>query len=93
MIGNVLMDVRKASEILKAVAHPVRLTILNGLKEGTDCNVSEMAERLGLPQSTVSQHLAVLRNHGLIEPQKDGVRTCYRIRDERMFRLLDIFGG
>lgn len=85
------MDAREASEILKAIAHPVRLTILNGLSAGSDCNVSEMAERLGLPQSTVSQHLAVLRNHGLIEPRKEGVRTCYRIRDERVFRLLDIF--
>jgi ArsR family transcriptional regulator len=47
---------------------------------------------MGLPQSTLSQHLGILRNRGIIEPRKEGVRTCYRIADGRIPRILDLFG-
>jgi ArsR family transcriptional regulator len=86
------VDVDATSEVLKAVGHPVRLRILRGLRSKTDCNVTEMARSMGLPQSTLSQHLGILRNRGIIEPRKEGVRTCYRIADGRIPRILDLFG-
>jgi ArsR family transcriptional regulator len=83
------MDFGSASEILKAIAHPVRLKILKGLLKD-ECNVGGMVEKLDLPQSTVSQHLSILRSRGIICPRKEGVRTCYSVSDERVKGIIDI---
>lgn len=82
-------DYIKESEILKALAHPVRLRMVAGLL-GNECNVTKMVKALGLPQSTVSQHLALLKSRGIVEIRKEGVKTCYRVTDARMKRLLDV---
>ena len=58
-------DFNKQSELLKALAHPVRLKMVMGLLQGRDCNVNTMVANLRLPQSTVSQHLGVLKNKGI----------------------------
>jgi len=78
------------SELFKALGHPARLAIVTGLmKKGNDgCNVTTMVEKLGLPQSTVSQHLTVLRHAGIIEPEKNGVKTCYRVVDKDVLKIL-----
>ncbi len=47
-----------------------------------------MVEKLGLPQSTVSQQLSILRSRGIIAPEKDGVRTCYRVVDARVHEII-----
>jgi DNA-binding transcriptional ArsR family regulator len=80
----------KKSEILKTLGHPIRLKIVFGLVENTDCNVNKMVEHLGLPQSTVSQHLALLRNKGIIVPRKQGVQTCYEVVDNMVLDILNI---
>ena len=77
------IDFQKHSEILKALTHSVRLRMVIGLCEH-ECNVNKMVEKLGLPQSTVSQHLGILRSRGIIAVEKDGVRSCYRVVDERV---------
>lgn len=59
----------EAAELLKALAHPVRLCIVKGLMEKGSCNVSFMQNCLGLPQSTVSQHLQKLRALGIVAAQ------------------------
>jgi DNA-binding transcriptional ArsR family regulator len=87
------MDYMKDSAILKAIGHPVRLAILHGLRSSKGCNVNDMVSRLDLPQSTVSQHLSVLRNTGIIEPHKKGVKTCYQISNPKALKLLDVFNG
>ena len=84
------IDYHKDSGILKALGHPVRLKIVEGLYLSEDCNVGDIVEKLGLPQSTVSQHLALLRHKGIIAPKKEGVRTCYRIADKRVSLLLGL---
>jgi DNA-binding transcriptional ArsR family regulator len=81
------LDFEKDSELLKALAHPVRLRMVAGLC-GHECNVTNMVANLGLPQSTVSQHLAILRSRGIIVPKKDGVRTCYRVVEERVAAII-----
>jgi DNA-binding transcriptional ArsR family regulator len=78
----------KYSEVFKALGHPVRLKIVDGLLSHT-CNVGEIVEGLGLPQSTVSQHLGILRNLGIITPEKDGVRTCYKVVDAKVRGIID----
>jgi DNA-binding transcriptional ArsR family regulator len=81
------IDFERESEVLKALAHPVRLRMVAGLCDH-ECNVNRMVEKLGLPQSTVSQHLAILKSRGIIAPQKEGVRTCYRVVDLRVQEIL-----
>lgn len=83
-------DIQKASEVLKAIGHPIRLKIVIGLLGAEECNVNNIVSKLKLPQSTVSQHLGVLRNRGVIAARKDGVRTCYRIADKRMLKLVKV---
>lgn len=70
-----------ASETLRAMAHPVRLCILRGLMQQGPCNVSKMQSCLGMPQSTVSQHLAKLRSAGLIVGERQATEVIYRIKN------------
>jgi ArsR family transcriptional regulator len=61
----------------KALGHPIRVKILRFLLERDDCMAGEIVEELPVAQSTVSQHLKVLREAGLIYGEVDGVRICY----------------
>lgn len=76
------------AELLKALAHPTRLKILELLRAGEVC-VCEMIPRLGLEQSNISQHLAILRKQGLVSSYKDGLRVVYRVAHPEVFELLD----
>ena len=87
-----MMTFVRDSELLKALAHPVRLQMVCGLLTH-NCNVNEIVERLGLPQSTVSQHLGILRSRGIISPEKQGVRTCYKVIDARAQRIAEVLRG
>ena len=75
------------AERLKALAHPVRLAILRALAEQNRCCCSDVCSRLPLAQSTVSQHLKVLKEAGLIICKRDGVRSSY-ILDRAAFATL-----
>jgi len=77
------------AEKLKAIAHPHRLCILKGLAENK-CNVSKIQECMGIPQSTVSQHLAKLRAAGLIKGERSGQEICYKVVDEETLRIIGI---
>lgn len=81
----------ETAEILKALAHPVRLCIVRGLIKKGSCNVSYMQECLNLPQSTVSQHLQKLRTLGILETDRNGLEISYSIKDERVKAVIDIF--
>lgn len=73
---NIKID--EGAKVFKALGHPVRLTIVRGLS-AKRCNVNSISEKLGLPQATVSQHLAVLRRAGIIEGERKADGTCYRV--------------
>jgi ArsR family transcriptional regulator len=83
------MEYLEASEILKAIAHPIRLKILCGLIRDK-CNVGGIVKKLELPQSTVSQHLSLLRSRGIITPRKEGVRTCYTVDNKKVCEIIKI---
>jgi len=83
------INYEKDSKLLKALGHPIRLRIVKGLLN-RECNVNKMVKALKLPQSTVSQHLGVLKNTGIVQIRKDGVRICYRIDDTRIVGLIKI---
>ncbi|WP_232035644.1 ArsR/SmtB family transcription factor [Methylomusa anaerophila] len=75
------------SELLKAIAHPVRLCIVRGLIDN-QCNVTKMQECLNLPQSTVSQHLARLKSAGIIEGERNGLEVCYKVVNEDVRQIV-----
>jgi DNA-binding transcriptional ArsR family regulator len=81
------VDYEEDSELLKAIANPARLRILAGLAL-KERNVGAMQEKLGLPQSTISQHLSILRRRGIIKARREGVKMCYRIVDDRVTDIL-----
>jgi len=85
----VTIDYVKESGILKALAHPVRLRIVEGLINN-ECNVDKITRALKIPQSTASQHLALLKSRGIVNLRKDGVKTCYRVVDPRIVDLLKV---
>lgn len=68
----------REAEILKVLGHPIRLKIVAGLMSQS-CNVKKIWECLGLPQATVSQHLALLKNKGVIDGRRDGVEVYYQV--------------
>lgn len=76
------------AEILKAIAHPVRLCIIKGLMD-KKCNVSHMQECLELPQSTVSQHLSILRAKGIIKGERNGLEITYSVVNEDVKRIIN----
>ena len=67
------------ARIAKALAHPSRLLMLETMEEKERC-VCELTELVGADQSTVSKHLAVLKQAGLVEDRKEGVMVYYRVK-------------
>ena len=77
------------AELLKALAHPVRLQILDILRDGEQC-VCHIEAVLGQRQSYISQHLMLLRKTGLVADRKDGLRVYYRVHDSSVYAVLDV---
>ncbi len=70
----------KRVELMKVIAHPVRIRILEELKKGVKC-VSDFEEFLEISQPNISQHLGLLRTHGIIDYYMDGRLRCYYLLD------------
>ncbi len=80
-------DVDRASRSLKAMSHPLRLKILCTLG-GREVSVQEIVEQVGTSQSNISQHLAILRDKGILASRKDANRVYYRVSDFRTLKLI-----
>lgn len=78
------------AEKLKSISHPIRLSIVKGLIQDSECNVNGIKEKLQLPQSTVSQHLQVLRNAGIVKGEKDGTIVNYRVIDDKIEKVIQV---
>lgn len=76
------------AELLKALAHPVRLCIVRGLLENGPCNVSNMHNCLEMPQSTVSQHVSKLKSAGIIKGVRNGTEIVYEVMDSKIEKLI-----
>ncbi|MFQ5508336.1 MAG: ArsR/SmtB family transcription factor [Leptospirillia bacterium] len=80
------------AELCQALADPKRLLILYALGDGS-LSVGDLADRLGLRQSNVSQHLAVLRDRGLVVAQRAGTTVYYSIKYPMVLEALDLLRG
>src|SRR6056297_1102572 len=86
-------ELRSRAELLKAIAHPTRLCIVRGLMEREGRNVSDIQCCLGVPQSTLSQHLAKLRNMGVVRGDRNGVEVNYYLINEDVKRVVGVLFG
>lgn len=77
----------------KAIGHPARIQILRILARREGCVCGDIVDELPLAQSTVSQHLKVLKEAGLIRGQVDGPRVCYCIEPRALRRFKALVGG
>jgi ArsR family transcriptional regulator, arsenate/arsenite/antimonite-responsive transcriptional repressor len=73
--------------VLRTLGHPVRLKIVAGLAGRCAC-VKEIWECLGLPQAVVSQHLKVMKESGILDARREGVRVCYSLKDDMLADLI-----
>lgn len=80
-------QIETAARALKSIAHPLRLKILCVLGEGEIC-VQDIVEVVGTSQSNISQHLAILRDKGILQTRKDANRVYYRVGDQRTLQLI-----
>lgn len=76
------------ADICKALTHPVRLEILDNLRDG-EKTVSQLVARLGVTQSAVSRHLAIMRSYGVVQTRRDGTRIFYRIGNKHILAAYD----
>ena len=83
------VNYEKVSETLKALSHPARLKMVAGLLKD-ECNVAQIQKVLGLPQSTISQHLRILKNADIIKGRKEGTKICYRVIDVQVRKIVEI---
>lgn len=81
------------AHMTKALGHPLRVQILRILTARTSCICGEIVELLPVAQSTVSQHLKILKDAGLIRGEVDGPRVCYCIDPRALRRLKALVGG
>ncbi len=77
------------AEFFRVLGHPARVRILELLREG-ERSVGDLQTALGLDSSGASQHLGVLRRHGLLEARRNGTSVYYRVKDGRLFQLLEM---
>lgn len=90
---NNIKQYNESAELLKVLAHPARLCIVRGLLNKGQCNVTYMQNCLGLPQSTISQHLQKLRTAGIIEGERNGLEINYKVCNEKVISIINVLFG
>ncbi len=82
-------QLEKAANMLKAIAHPMRIAILNFLDEGKKLTVTEIHELLQIEQSTTSHHLGILKDKGVLVSQRDGKNTYYSLKHDNLSNIVE----
>ena len=77
------------AEVCKSIVHPKRLEILDHLRD-QERNVNELAQLMEVPAANVSQHLAILRNSGVVQKRVEGTTAHYSLIDQRVVEALDL---
>ena len=77
------------AEFFKALGHPMRILILEILRQGPS-SVGHLQEAIGAPESSISQQLAVLRSRNIVVTERRGTTVIYSVRDPELFDLLDV---
>jgi DNA-binding transcriptional ArsR family regulator len=83
----------KAAAMLKAIAHPVRITIVGCLEDGKKRTVTEIHKQLGIEQSTASHHLGILKDKGVLSSKREGKNTWYFLKHQNLKTILNCVSG
>lgn len=79
---------RVEAELFRTLGHPARVRVLELLRDG-ELTVGDLQAGLGIDSSGTSQHLGAMRRQGILEARKEGTNVYYRVRDPRVFQLLE----
>ncbi len=82
-------DLGRAAQMIKAIAHPMRLKIMGLLGEGNKLTVTEIQKFLGVEQSSASHHLGILRDKNILESDRQGKNTFYYLKRKNLSKLVD----
>jgi len=82
-------QLEKAANMLKAIAHPMRIAILNHLEDGKKMTVTEIHDLLDIEQSTTSHHLGILKDKGVLASHREGKNTYYYLRHDKLTNIID----
>lgn len=86
-------DEARAVQLLRALANPVRFRIVKLLSERSECVTGDLVDELPVSQSSVSEHLAVLKEAGIVQGTVEGPYRCYCLEPDAMWFLQDLFLG
>ena len=87
------IDTEDLAALCKAIGHPARLQLLRHLIQHGDCYFGSLADVLPLAASTISKHVSILKDAGLIEGSSDVQRVCYCVKPERLAQLKAMVGA
>ena len=79
----------RAAGMLKAIAHPIRISILNFLEDGKKLTVTEIHELLNIEQSTASHHLGILKDKGVLTSKREGKNTYYFLKHINLANIIE----
>jgi DNA-binding transcriptional ArsR family regulator len=82
-------SLERAAGMLKAIAHPVRISIMGCLEDGKKRTVTEIHKQLGIEQSTASHHLGILKDKGVLASKREGKNTWYFLKHENLKTILN----
>ncbi|WP_144505668.1 ArsR/SmtB family transcription factor [Bacillus mycoides] len=85
-----MLNYEKSAEALKVLAHPTRIKILKELIKRGACNVNQIVDILGMPQSTVSQHLSKMKSQKLIRNDRKGLEVYYSAQNKTINSIVEI---
>lgn len=77
-----------ASNMLKAIAHPMRIAIIDFLQGGQELSVTQIHNKLGIEQSTTSHHLGILKDKGVLISRREGKNTFYSLKHENLKNII-----
>lgn len=77
-----------ASEMLKAIAHPIRISIVGLLEDGKELSVTEIYKELTIEQAVASHHLSILKNKGVLSCKREGKNCFYRLKHPRLSQII-----
>lgn len=90
------LDIEKlesAANMLKAIAHPMRIAILSLLETEPKLTVSEIHKSIGIEQSSTSHHLGILKDKGVLVSKRDGKNTYYSLKHENFAKVIECIGN
>lgn len=85
--------IAKIADVLKTIAHPVRLSVIEVLDERDSMTVSELQEHLTIEQSLLSHHLTKMKDRGILTARRDGKNIYYTLADSTLTKVFDCMGN